>query len=328
MMRIALLAVTDRGRRLAETISREMGDGDLLTTEDGVRKAIEAAWRYYDGLICIMATGIVVRCIAGLCRDKISDPCVVVVDEQGQFAISLLSGHIGGGNDLARQVANACGGQAVITTASDVSGHTAVDLWAVEQQCRIVNPEQLAAVTARLLNRGFIRVFQDERYVDRLPDDFRDCVASEDADLIISRQPSVCGSSLQLLPCRRFIGFGCRKGVAEEDFARAVTDLQQRFGLDPRSVAGVASIDIKAQEAGLLQIARRYRWPIRFFSAEQLNRIVSPSVSAKVYEKTGAHSVCEAAAMLAAGSIEKPGTLIINKVKWKTITAAVAQRVD
>ncbi len=328
MMRIALLAVTDRGRRLAETISREMGDGDLLTTEDGVRETIEAAWRSYDGLICIMATGIVVRCIAGLCRDKTKDPCVVVVDERGQFAISLLSGHIGGGNELARQVANACGGQAVITTASDVSGHTAVDLWAADQQCRIVNPERLAAVTARLLNRGFILVYQDERYIDRLPDDFRECPADEDADLIISRHVSGAGSSLLLLPCRYFIGFGCRKGVAEEDFARAVIDLQQRFGLDPRSVAGAASIDIKAQEAGLLQIARRYRWPIRFFSAEQLNRIVSPSVSAKVYEKTGAHSVCEAAAMLAAGSIEKPGTLIINKVKWKTITAAVAQRVD
>lgn len=326
MMRIAILAITDRGRHLARTISSGVADCDVLTTEDGVRNAIETAWYRYDGLICVMAAGIVVRCIAGLCRDKTSDPGVVVVDEQGHYAVSLLSGHIGGGNELARLVARSCGGQAVVSTASDVSGHTAVDLWAVEQHCRIANPQQLAAVTTRLLNRGFIRVFREGRDVDRLPDDFRDCAAVEDADLVISRQSPVDQAVLHLLPCRFFIGFGCRMGATESDFARAVEDMQHRFGLDPRSVAGVASIDIKEQEAGLLQIARRYRWPIRFFSKEHLNRVAVPSASAKVYEKTGAYSVCEAAAMLAAGSIEKPGILVINKIKWKTITAALAQR--
>ena len=328
MMRIAILAITDRGHHLAKTISRGLTDCEQLTAESGVRNAIEAAWHRYDGLICIMAAGIVVRCIGGLCRGKTVDPGVVVVDEQGRYAVSLLSGHVGGGNELAGQVARICGGQAVITTASDVSGHTAVDLWAVEEHCRIVNPQQLAPVTTRLLNRGFIRVFQEERYVQSLPDDFRGCAAVEDADLIISRRSPVDQSVLHLLPCRLFIGFGCRKGVTESNFAWAVEDLLHRFDLDLRTVAGVASIDIKEQEAGLLQIARRYRWPIRFFSKEQLNLVAGPSASATVYEKTGAYSVCEAAAMLAAGSIEKPGTLIVNKVKWKTITAAVAQRAD
>jgi cobalt-precorrin 5A hydrolase len=328
MMKIAILAVTDKGRQLAKTISLLIDGCEVLPVENGVRSAIEAAWCRYDGLVCIMAAGIVVRCIAGLLRGKTIDPCVIVVDERGHYAISLLSGHIGGGNELAQRVAHGCGGQAVITTASDVSGHTAVDLWAVEQQCCIGNPQRLAAVTTRLLNRGFLWFFQDEHYIDRPPDDFRACAAAGDADLVISLRPPVAEASLHLLPRRRFIGFGCRKGVTEAEFERVVEDLQRRFDLDLRSIAGVASIDIKRQETALLRIANRYGWPIRFFSKELLNQVAVPSASATVYEKTGAHSVCEAAAILAAGSLDKPGKLIISKVKWKTITAAVAQPAD
>lgn len=153
-MKTAIVAATAAGRELAQRIGRELPESEVIIYDQGIRRALEQAWVSYDSIVCVMATGIVVRCLNGLCRSKYHDPCVVVVDEAGRHAISLLSGHIGGGNRLAQNIADICGGTPVITTASDVSGHTAVDLWTVEENLTVANPERLAATSSRLLDHG------------------------------------------------------------------------------------------------------------------------------------------------------------------------------
>ncbi len=326
--RYAVLAVTDKGRRLGEQITAAIDGCRLIDRGRGVGSAFAEAWNEADGLICVMAAGIVVRLLVGRCRSKFVDPAVVVVDENGRFAISLLSGHIGGANQLARKVADVCGGTAVITTASDVSGHTALDLWALANSCVIVNPERLARVSAKLANTGRLTLYQERPDLVDVPPDIHVIGERDQADLVVSYQAEPTTISLHLMPRRRFIGLGCRQGVALQAFTEALQDLQQDYGLDLRSVAGLASIDLKKQEQGLREIAERYRWPLRFFSSDELNRIATPTPSTVVYQKTGAHSVCEAAAMRAAGTPEIPGKLIISKVKWKTITAAVAEPAD
>ena len=325
-MTIAVCAITEQGRRLAEKITAGLGSAVLLPNGKGVRSTIEQAWDRYDGLVCIMAAGIVVRCIAGLCRNKRIDPAVVVVDDRGEHVIALLSGHLGGANGLAKEIAAAIGGRPVITTGSDVSGHTALDLWAEEHGLAVVNPELLPELGTRLLDRGTLKVFMDSGRNLPLPSDFLGCAQRQEADVVIAPQGEVPNSALWLLPRCRYLGLGCRKGAPVADFEAALDDLQRRFDLDPRSIAAVASIDVKRWEPGLRQFAEVHRWPLRFFSKDQLNLAEAPSVSPTVFAKVGAHSVCEAAALLAARTLEKPAKLIINKVKWKTITAAVAQR--
>ncbi|MCI5141596.1 MAG: cobalamin biosynthesis protein CbiG, partial [Candidatus Electrothrix sp. ATG1] len=143
-----------------------------------MHQTLAQAWQDYDHLICIMATGIVVRSIAPLLQDKAVDPAVVVCDEQGRFAISLLSGHLGGGNALARKIAELLGGQAVITTASDVLGHTALDLWCRDLGLAVSDKQRLTCVMAKLVNTGSVTLNSDYPLPPLPPD----IILSDDPD--------------------------------------------------------------------------------------------------------------------------------------------------
>ena len=324
MRKTAIIAATAAGHELAQLISRKLPGSEIIVYEQGVRRALEKAWASYDGIVCVMASGIVVRCLNGLCQSKYHDPCVVVVDEEGRHAISLLSGHIGGGNSLAGEIADICGGTAVITTASDVSGHTAVDLWTVEEHLTVVNPERLAAISSRLLQNGTLKVYQERNFIKSFPDDFRPCTNRQDADIVIALVPKE-ESGLLLIPRIRFIGFGCRRGASVEEFKQALADLEAHEGLELRSVGGMASIDLKNDEEGLLKLGLLQNWPIRFFSKEQINSVAGPTRSDVVHQKIGVFGVCESAAILAASVNGRMGQLIIKKRKWERITAAVAE---
>lgn len=324
-MDIALLAITDKGWKTAEKIACALPGADLKHYSSGIRAALERAWFEYDAIVCIMASGIVVRCIAGLCSSKFTDPCIIVVDENGRHVISLLSGHVGGGNQLARQIAAVSGGTAVVTTASDVSGHTAVDLWSIEQNCTVANPEKLAGTAAQLLRAGSLRVFQDRPFVKILPEDFQLHENAADADIVISLSNRYLHDGLHLIPRIRHIGFGCRRGVGIEEFKQVLAELESTHGVDLRSVAGLASIDIKRDEAGLIELQHHYNWPIRFFTKEEINEIKVPGESDVVFARVGVRSVSEATALLAASGKNRDGRLIVEKIKWQRITAAVAE---
>jgi len=326
MKKTAILAATQKGRELARRIEARLDDSEIYRYSHGVRKALEDGWQCYDHIVCVMAAGIVVRCIAPLCRNKFEDPGIVVVDEAGRFVISLLGGHAGGANRLAERIASVCGAVPVITTASDVSGHTAIDLWAIEHNLAFRNPEKIASAAARLLDNGSIDVYQQQDYVKSLPDDFRACNNRLDADIVIALNGCE-DDRLVLVPRINYLGLGCRRGVSIEEFSTALADLQHRYELDLNSVAGVASIDIKKDETALLRIAEMNNWPVRFFDKEQIGSVPVPSRSDAVHRNVGVFGVCEAAAILAAATGPTPGNLVIRKVKWERITAAVAQRV-
>lgn len=326
MKKTVILAATRRGMALAESIQEELEGAEIYEYRSGVKKALEEAWAHCDAIVCVMAAGIVVRCIAGLCRSKFYDPGVVVVDEAGNYAISLLSGHIGGGNRLAEQVAAACGGAPVITTASDVSGHTAVDLWTVEENLALRNPENLSSIASRLLDTGSLKVYQQDAFIKHLPDDFKPCTNPEDADIVIALNWREEPNRLVLVPRINYIGMGCRRGARLDEFETALADLGSLHDLDLHSVAGVASIDIKKDEAALLQFASQHNWPLMFFDSTRIGAVPVPSRSETVHRNIGVYGVCEAAAVLAASTTNKAGRLILKKIKWQRITAAVAQR--
>jgi cobalt-precorrin 5A hydrolase len=330
-VKTAVIALTRGGRELAGRIVAGLENSESCEVTGGVPATIERLWAHYDGLICIMAAGIVVRAIAPLCRDKRIDPCVLVLDEKGQFVISLLSGHLGGGNELTRQVAAITGGMAVITTASDVTGHTALDLWAAANKLRVQNPQAMARVAAKLVNEGEVG-FYAGMVCGRLPADFTVVTEPALADIVLSYgafDPLEHPDALVLCPRNLYLGLGCNRGTVAVDFELAITELCAQSRLDRHAIAGIASIDLKADEVGLLQFAGENNLPIRFFSAEDLNRVEGLGTSPAVLAATGAKGVAEPAAMLAAGDDTipgQPGQLIVRKIKWKDVTAAVAEK--
>ena len=325
-MKTAVIALTDGGRELASRIADDLAGCECCELRGGVVSTVQRLWGRFDGLICIMASGIVVRAIAPLCRDKKTDPCVLVLDEKGQFVISLLSGHLGGGNALARQVAAITGGAAVITTASDVTGHTALDLWAAHNKLLVQNPQRLTEMSAKLVNTGVVN-FYSTLACGRLPADFKVVTNSALADIVLTPgifDPSEYPCALVLCPCNLYLGLGCNRGTGAADFELAVAELCGRYRLARSAIAGIASIDLKADEAGLMEFAGKNNLSIRFYSKDELNRVEGVASSSAVMAATGAKGVAEPAAMLAAGDGLTPGQLRVRKMKWKDVTAAVA----
>jgi len=325
-MKTAVIALTVGAKKLAQQIHEQLPDSFVDTRKMPVFEKIENLWgQGLDAIICIMATGIVVRAIGTLCSDKTKDPCVLVLDEKGQFVISLLSGHLGGGNQLAKILADKIGAQAVITTASDVTGHTALDLWAKKNSLVVNDSKKLTEKSAKLINTGEIQVFTECR-IDNLPVDFKLVRTPDTADIVISDKVFSESEALILRPCSLSVGLGCNRGTKKEDFDIAVNELCADNKLVPASIYSYASIDLKQDEQGMLEFAETKRLKIKFYTKEQLNSVENVSTSAVVFAATGAKGVAEPAALLVADTIFGSGTLIVRKRKWKDVTAAVAMK--
>ncbi|MCL1979997.1 MAG: cobalamin biosynthesis protein [Proteobacteria bacterium] len=266
----------------------------------------------------------VVRTVAPLLRDKVLDPAVVVCDEQGNFAISLLSGHLGGANQLAHRVAVATGGQAVLTTASDVLGRTPLDLW-----CRDLGliPGDRAAFTramGRLVDEGALTLWS--RYpLPELPPDLHPYHDRATADLVIDSRTTPALQGVVLHPRALVVGLGCNRGTSAAAIATAIESTCTAHGLAPQAIARLASIDLKQDEAGLLTYARVQGLALDFYHKDALNQVEGITTSAIVQRATGARAVAEPAALLCAG----PGAVLLAaKMKWTEVTTSVAEIAD
>ena len=315
----ALLYLTSGGGQLAEKLVHALPGAEAISCRGKLRQCMERCWQEFDHLVCIMATGIVVRMIGPLLEDKRLDPSVVVADEQGRFVISLLSGHIGGGNALASRVAAITGGQAVITTASDVLGHTALDLWAQGLSLSVADKSAFTRVMGRLVNSGEVTVFSVYP-LPPLPADI--CRVEEGpADIVITCSTKNNFAGTVLHPKTLVAGIGCNRNTPAAEIEQALTEACASHSLALASVAGLASIDLKSDEVGLLAFAEQQHLPIDFFHRDQLNGVEGVSSSAAVLKATGAKGVAEPASVLAAGG----GRLLVKKMKWKNVTVAIAE---
>ncbi|MBI5141236.1 MAG: cobalamin biosynthesis protein [Nitrospirae bacterium] len=321
-MSIAILHLTKGGALLAERLASAFPNSRVIHDEAPIAEAVKAVWGQYDGIVFIMAAGIVVRTIAPLLADKKTDPAVVVADEKGQFAVSLLSGHLGGANELARRVAGITGGTAVITTASDTLGLTALDLWAKANGLVPEPPEILTAASAILVNNGVIRVHAPGFETCSLPPDILAVDNPDDADIVISNRIDLPPGTLAFRPRNLVVGVGCNRGVPAADIELAIRETLANYMFSMHSVRNLATIDIKRDEAGIIECASRYGWDIHFFGPDRLNSVsgISPSPAAK--RATGAAAVAEPAALLSAVADK----ILVGKTKWKKdVTIAIAE---
>ena len=317
---IAILALTRGGRELADRLAGMLPGSHVLTCRGKLKTILGQAWQEYNSLICIMATGIVVRTLAPLLTDKRKDPAVIVCDEKGRFIISLLSGHLGGGNALAERVAGLLQGQSVITTASDVLGRTALDLWARDLGIFVAKKRDLTHAMGTLVNYGTVSLFSDYPLPD-LPGDIR---LQEDplvADLVITCRTDLKITGALLYPKSLVAGIGCNRNTPAGEIDQAVQQACADNNLALYSVRSLASINLKNDEPGLLDYARIQGYTIDFYNREQLNGVDGVSTSAVVLKATGAKGVAEPAAVLASGG----GRLLVKKMKWPNVTVAIAE---
>lgn len=361
LAKVALVSLTDRGvdtiRRIGEglpkavireyylhekVLGQNKNQGESypqlepktqLQSFSRLSDIVPCLWEKYSVLIFVMATGIVVRQIASLVEGKDRDPAVLVLDEEGKFVIPLLSGHLGGANAWANQIADQIGATAVITTATDVRGMVAPDEYARRYGWKVEPVNHLPAVNRLLLDRKLLNVWasyplKPEHSNTWLKDShyrFLSENEKEKANVIIDAFPnsSVKADCLYLIPPILSVGVGCRRGVSKEVILERIRMAVEQLGASLKAISGIYSIDLKSNEVGLIEAAKCLRVPFQTFRADELQSVnlqEQLSRSNFVSEKIGVDGVCEAASLLGA----KKGRLILPKTKGQGVTVAIS----
>jgi cobalt-precorrin 5A hydrolase len=337
--RIAVWAITPNGAALAVRMAAVLPGADVFATEKleglpesavrfgSLAEAVAAHFPRYGGHVFIMATGIVVRSVAGLLVHKTADPAVVVVDDRGTFAISLLSGHLGGANRLAGQVAAAIGARPVITTATDANAVPAIDVLAAELGLKIETPQAIKTVNMALLTGAPVAVHDPLGILaGRIPQAaaFNGSGGTIPARVYADdRLTAAPAGALVLRPLSLVAGIGCNRNTRPEEMKALLFDTLHASGLARASLMKLASVDLKADEPGLAALAKELDLPLEFFDREQIGEMEGtvPTPSAVVAKHIGVKSVCEAAAILAS----RGGTLIVPKRSSRNATVAIAR---
>ena len=337
----ASYAFTEKGLARAAELAAALDHADIFTTRpagahfgasvvasEELDSRLEHNWRRYTAHIFIGATGIAVRKIAPLLRDKTTDPAVVSCTESGSHLISLVSGHLGGANRLCRRLARITGGQAVVSTATDSRGIPSFDETAAQHRDRILNPDAVKELNAALLDGSPI-LLSAPAAIAALWENAPNVRTGAPA----TRQPGehlvVWGSRLDpaSIPPRTLLideaafvlGIGCKKDTPASTLCAALRDLLQRHGLAPQQIASIATCDLKADEPAILALAEEHGLPLSVFERDRIAAIDTPTPSSTVQEKIGIPSVAEAAAILASG-----GHVAVPKTKYEGITLSLA----
>ena len=349
-MRCAVFAATSRGVesavRLKDGLMSDAVDIFLKVrreTEVPAKRfsrladAVAEAFRQYDALIFFMAAGIAVRMIAPHLKSKLTDPAVLVADERGGHIISLLSGHVGGGNGLTRRVADCLGGIPIITTATDVNGLISPDALGAELGLRPVpkpmiqeisgalleGKDVLYAIDEQLPRHDFFESALSKRGIPVARISASDALAAKGRTVFITADESLRSEQLLCLVPRRLIaGMGCRRGVPKDVLKAALSDACARIGQEISAVSIIASAAVKKDEAGLLALAAELGAEARFFETADLQQKIEAyglEESEFVRRQIGAGNVSEAAALCCV----EQGRIALPKTKWEKATVAL-----
>lgn len=350
-MTIAVITVTKQGIALGERILAAEPEAALyVPAKYGLEPSsrlhvfpgqlaplLAEIYGSYDGFVFLMATGIVVRMIADYIKDKRDDPAVVVMDITGRFAISLVSGHLGGANALARRLAEVTGATPVVTTGTDVNETIAPDVIAMEIGGEVDDFDVMKKVSAALVDGDSTAV------VDLTGVNAPSLAGSLKSNVKILpslealRESTVTAAIVitnRLLDGREFgrpvvilrpknlvVGVGCNRGTSAEEITRAIETVLREHALSIKSVKGLASVDAKRDEAGLRDAAARLGLPLTFCEKATLNAVPDvPNPSEAPMKFVGVQGVAEPAALHVSG-----GRLIVEKVKSGNVTVAVAE---
>ena len=373
-MKIALICFSLTGQETGEKLCHGLENEGMTAVLDKKSKYLPdsvkvstSAWAGEkfsdsDALIFIGATGIAVRSIAPYVASKKSDPAVLVIDECGQFVISLLSGHLGGANELALKAAEILHAVPVVTTATDLHHRFAVDVFAKKNNCSIFNMKAAKEVSAALLAGKKVGFYSEFSVEGELPEGLLLCdecgkpVRAADDDMLKDKESfagndALCGNTGNMMAddtepecgiaitvhtsCRPFastayvvpkcltLGMGCRKGKDAEGIAEAAQKMLDSSELYREAFEQIASIDLKKDEQGILSLSKDWQIPFVTYAENELKQVQGEFTPSPFVKKiTGVDNVCERSAVLASGN----GSLLQKKNGENGVTTAVAAR--
>lgn len=332
----AVYALTPKGielgRRIAEGLGGELHVPERFAAEsdclgfEALLPLVAGTFHLYNRHVFVTAAGIAVRAISPFMSGKTEDPAVAVMDQEGRFAVSILSGHLGGANDLVRELAEATGAQAVITTATDNAGLPSLDVLAGQAGLVADDPGKFKIVSVALLEGRDVQIFDPDGQLNLhktslfVPGSPEKWEADKPGVWVDWRSGGMFPETLRLYPPVLALGLGCRRGTKASEIVSLVHKTLKNNGLSLESLARAGSIEAKADEEGLLLAVRELGLAPEFFPAERLKGVTVENPSETVLRHMGVESVCEAAARL----LSRNGRLVATKTKSPQATAAVA----
>lgn len=333
-MNISLISLTENGRKLSQKISEhtderlsfkrytfERFSDENSESFNSLKSLTEELFNNSNALVFICSCGIAVRMISPFVVSKKTDPAVIVIDEQGKFAVSLLSGHIGGANALTEKLSEIVGCIPVITTASDINGKFSPDSFAKANNLYFDNFDAAKKIASKTVNGEKIGCYSDYKYINRPNEFFSEEV--KDIGICISddSEKKPFDITLNLIPQNIVIGVGCRRDIEIKLFDKFLNEMLEQFEIPIQRVCEIHTIDIKKDEKAILEFSKRYSIPLKFYSAEELMNIPGNfSASDFVMKTTGVDNICERSAMFGGGKIK------VSKQAKNGMTFAAAEK--
>lgn len=335
-MNIACLSFTDKGRLLGDKLKSMESNKykiDHYANKDvdgGIKGILKSIWNKYDGIIFLSATGMAIRMSTPFIEDKTIDPGIVVMDDLGKFSISLLSGHLGGANELAKYMADSISAIPVITTATDNRSIESIDIFAQNNGYYIEDIKSITSITSMMVNDENVGLYtEDDKIIN-----YNKLTIVKDLNNIESRIKGliIVGSKEEfkninipytiLRPKNVNIGIGCRKGVAGELIIKAIREELNKFKLSINSIQSIGTVEIKREEKGIIEASNHFNCPLKTFTIGEIKKIEDRfSKSQFVKDTIGVYSVSGPAAFLQGGKI------ISEKSKHNGITISISKEI-
>lgn len=348
--KIAIVCITENGKKLAFKLSSLIQTSDvyivsnkknnlqidenkenIFLVKERLTQLVERLFKEYECIFFIMATGIVVRVIAPYINSKFTDPAILVSDERGTNIISLLSGHMGGANELTKYISNLIGANPVITTATDVNEKSSLDMIAKKLNAHIDNfRDNVKDINAMLVNNENVGIYIDGNYeVDtrgfKVLNNLEDIQELQKVVVISNKEKIYNENSkdkiIKVVPRDIVIGIGCRRNTDSKLLQESVFELLNNNNIDINSVSKIGSIDIKNDEKAIIDLASYLSVEFKTLSAEEISTVdYLFDKSEFVKKNVGVYCVSEPVAHILSG-----GNLIIEKHKYKGITISVGR---
>lgn len=323
MLKLAVIYFTKSGEQTAKKLF-ELADTRFFVydkqTGGGLKDFVKSAFSDMDGIVFISAAGIAVRLIAPYIKAKNIDPAVLVIDDLGQYVIPILSGHLGGANELAAVISKKIGATEIITTSTDIHKQFAVDIWSKEHGCVIANIDAIKSVSAAILRGEEVSFHSDFEVTGELPNRLTN-IQSHEVGVAVSldegKKPYKI--TLNVIPKIITLGVGCKKNTASNLFEDTILQILKAQKISIKAVKSIASIDLKSEEDCILDFCKKYAIPPTFYTSEQLNRVKGGFTHSDFVKKTtGTDNVCERSAAY------NDSKLLLKKQSQNGITAAIS----
>lgn len=337
MMNIACLSFTDKGRLLGEKIKSIDKDKYKIVhyanrdIDGGIKSLLKSIWDKYDGIVFISATGIAIRMCLPYIKDKTIDPGIVVIDDLGRFSISLLSGHIGGANEFAQDIADAIGAKPVITTATDARGIESIDIFAVRNGYYIEDIKSITSITSMMVNDENIGLYtEDNKTIGyhklTIINDLNKIGDNIKGLIVVSSNEKIKGVKIPytvLRPKNINIGIGCRKGIECRFIVEAIKEELKKLNLSMYSIGRMGTAEVKKNEKGIIEASRYFNCPLKIITIEEIKKVEDRFTKSQFVKDTiGVYSVSGPVAFLLGGN------MLSEKSKYNGITISISKEMD